>query len=74
MPGSTPDPVTPLWRAAQVFRLLTCLYAFGFQISVNADLARSALGWLLFAVLIAWSAACAVAYVHGFGRTRVWTV
>ena len=49
MPASAPDPATPLWRAAQVFRLLSCLYALGFQIAVNADLERPALGWLLFA-------------------------
>ncbi len=24
-----PDPATPLWRAAQVFRLLSCIYALG---------------------------------------------
>jgi signal transduction histidine kinase len=69
-----PDPATPLWRAAQVFRLLSCLYALGFQISVNADLERPALGWTLFAVLIGWSAACAVAYLHGFGRRPSWVI
>ncbi len=68
MPANAPDPVTPLWRAAQVFRLLSCLYALGFQIAVNDDLDRPAIGWLLFAVLIAWSAACAFAYLEGFGR------
>ena len=26
-----PDPATPPWRAAQVFRLLSCIYALGFQ-------------------------------------------
>jgi signal transduction histidine kinase len=67
-----PDPATPLWRAAQVFRLLSCVYALGFQISVNPDLDRPALGWSLFAVLIAWSATCAVAYLKGFGRRRAW--
>ncbi len=74
MPASAPDPVTPLWRAAQVFRLLSCLYALGFQIAVNADLDRPAIGWLLFAVLIGWSAACAVAYLMGFGRRLAWVV
>jgi signal transduction histidine kinase len=69
-----PDPATPLWRAAQAFRLLSCIYALGFQISVNADLARPALGWSLFAALIAWSAACAVAYLKGFGRRRSWVI
>ena len=74
MPASAPDPATPLWRAAQVFRLLSCLYALGFQIAVNADLDRPAIGWLLFAVLIAWSIACAVAYLKGFGRRLAWVV
>jgi signal transduction histidine kinase len=74
MPASTPDPVTPLWRAAQVFRLLSCLYALGFQVAVNDDLDRPAIGWLLFAVLIAWSIACAVAYLQGFGRRPVWVL
>ncbi|HEV7829717.1 MAG TPA: DUF5931 domain-containing protein, partial [Pseudonocardiaceae bacterium] len=74
MPASTPDPVTPLWRAAQVFRLLSCLYALGFQVAVNDDLDRPAIGWLLFAVLIAWSIACAIAYLQGFGRRPVWVL
>ena len=52
MPASAPDPATPLWRAAQVFRLLSCIYALGFQIAINDDLDRPAIGWLLFAVLI----------------------
>lgn len=66
------DPATPLWRAAQVFRLLSCLYALGFQIAINADLERPALAWALFAVLIGVSAACAVAYLDGFGRRPAW--
>ncbi len=68
----TPDPATPLWRAAQVFRLLSCLYALGFQVAVNAELDRPAIGWALFAVLIGWSAACAAAYLHGYGRRIAW--
>jgi signal transduction histidine kinase len=74
MPASPPDPVSPLWRAAQVFRLLSCLYAFGFQIAVNDDLDRPAIGWLLFAVLTGWSIACAVAYLKGFGRRPAWVL
>ncbi|WP_193047528.1 MacS family sensor histidine kinase [Mycolicibacterium baixiangningiae] len=66
------DPAAPLWRAAQVFRLLSCLYALGFQIAVNDDLDRRAVAWALFAVLMAWSAACAVAYLQGFGRRAGW--
>lgn len=67
-----PDPVTPLWRAAQIFRLLSCLYAVGFQIAINDDLARPVLAGALCAVLIAWSIACAIAYLQGFGRRPAW--
>jgi signal transduction histidine kinase len=68
------DPTAPLWRAAQVFRLLSCLYALGFQIAVNPDLRRPMLGWVLFGVLIAWSVACAIAYLRGFGRRPAWVI
>ncbi len=68
------DPTTPLWRAAQLFRLLSCVYALGFHISVNSDLDHPGLGWTLFAVLLASSAACAVAYLRGFGRRRAWVI
>jgi signal transduction histidine kinase len=73
MPAApSPDPAAPLWRAAQVFRLLSCLYALGFQIAINDDLERPAIGWALFAVLISWSVACAAAYLHGYGRRVAW--
>jgi signal transduction histidine kinase len=69
-----PDPTTPLWRAAQVYRLLSCVYALGFQIAINSDLRHPALGWLLLAVLIGWSVACALAYLRGFGRRPAWVI
>jgi signal transduction histidine kinase len=72
MPASATDPATPLWRAAQVFRLLSCIYALGFQFAINADLDHPAIGWLLFAALIGWSVTCAIAYLQGFGRRRAW--
>lgn len=68
----TPDPATPLWRAAQIFRLLSCMYATGFQIAINGDLDQPAIGWALFAVLIGWSVACAAAYLQGYGRRWFW--
>jgi signal transduction histidine kinase len=74
VPTHGPDPTTPLWRAAQVFRLLSCLYALGFHIAINSDLRHPVTGWLLFAVLIAWSTACAVAYLRGFGRRPAWVI
>lgn len=63
-----PDPATPLWRAAQVFRLLSCIYALGFQLVINPDLDHPLAGWLLFGVLIAVSVLYAIAYLEGFGR------
>lgn len=66
------DPRGPLWRAAQVFRLLSYVYAAGFQVVSNAEFERPLLGWLLFGVLTAWTLACAVAYLRGFGRRRAW--
>jgi signal transduction histidine kinase len=74
MANHGPDPTTPLWRAAQVFRLLSCVYATGFQIAINPDLVRPVLGWVLFAGLIGWSAACAFAYLRGFGRRPAWVL
>ncbi|WP_197379616.1 MacS family sensor histidine kinase [Mycolicibacterium mengxianglii] len=68
------DPCTPLWRAAQVFRLLSYIYATGFQVVSNADFDRPVLGWLLFAGLSGWTLACAVAYLQGFGRRPAWVV
>lgn len=70
----SPDPVTPLWRAAQIFRLLSCLYALGFQIAINDDLTSPVTAGVLCAVLIAWSIACAAAYLHGFGRRPSWVI
>lgn len=69
-----PDPIAPLWRAAQVFRLLSCGYALGFQIAINSDLRHPLVAWLLFGVLIGWSAACAVVYLRGFGRRTAWVI
>ncbi|MEV0670266.1 ATP-binding protein [Mycobacterium sp. NPDC050441] len=69
-----PEPVTPLWRAAQIFRLLSCLYALGFQIAINDDLTRPVLAGVLCAVLIAWSIACGIAYLQGFGRRPSWVI
>lgn len=68
------DPAAPLWRAAQVFRLLSWSYALYFQVSTSSELDRPLLGWVLFGVLTAWSVACGVAYLRGFGRRRAWVV
>lgn len=57
-----------------MYRLLSCVYALGFQIAINSDLRHPALGWLLFAVLTGWSAVCALAYLRGFGRKPAWVI
>lgn len=70
----TPDPSAPLWRAAQVFRLLSYVYAVGFQVVSTGEFDRPLLGWLLFGALSAWTLACAVAYLQGFGRRPAWVL
>lgn len=75
MPVHQPvDPAAPLWRAAQVFRLLSWGYAVYFQASKNAELDRPVLGWVLFGILTVWTLACGVAYLQGFGRRRGWVL
>ena len=68
------DPAAPLWRAAQVFRLFSWVYAGVFFVSKNSELDRPVLGMVLFGVLTVWSVACAAAYLRGFGRNRVWVL
>ncbi|AQA05011.1 sensor histidine kinase [Mycobacterium sp. MS1601] len=68
------DPCGPLWRAAQVFRLLSFVYAVGFQVVSNDELDRPVLGWVLFAVLTAWTLAAAVGYLQGFARRTSWVL
>lgn len=75
MPGqdrSTSDPTAPLWHAAQVFRLLSYLYALGFQVASNTELDRPVLSGVLFAALSVWTLIAAVAYLKGFGRRKAW--
>lgn len=66
------DASAPLWRAAQVFRALSLIYAVGYQISINGQLDRPGLAAALGVVLVAWSVACAIAYLVGFGRNGKW--
>lgn len=68
------DPVGPLWRAAQVFRLLSFLYVLGFQIAVHSDYERIAWSWFLFAVLTVWTGITTVVYLNGSGRRWSWVI
>ncbi|MGB3697845.1 MAG: DUF5931 domain-containing protein [Gordonia sp. (in: high G+C Gram-positive bacteria)] len=67
------DPVGPLWRAAQIFRLVSFVYALGFQIAVNGDLQRPVVVWILFAVMTIANIWWTTGYLAGFGR-RPWFV
>lgn len=67
------DPVGPLWRAAQIFRLVSFLYALGFMVAVNGDLEHPAVAWVLFAVLVVANVWWTTGYLAGFGR-RWWFV
>ena len=66
------DPVAPLWRGAQVLRLLSYLYALGFRIAIDDDLLHPGVAWFLFGVLTVWTLACGVAYYVGVGRNWYW--
>ncbi len=66
------DPVGPLWRGAQIFRLLSYLYALGFQLAINDDLEHRAVAWALFGLLTVWTAVSGVGYFVGFARNRYW--
>ncbi len=66
------DPVGPLWRGAQIFRLLSYLYALGFQLAINDDLEHRAVAWALFGLLTVWTAFSGVGYFIGFARNRYW--
>lgn len=72
--AATADPTTPLWRAAQVFRLLSFGYAVYFQVTRSSELDRPVLAWVLFGLLSAWTLACAAAYLQGFGRRAGWVL
>ncbi len=68
------DPVGPLWRAAQVFRLLSFVYALGFQLAVHNDYERVAWSWFLFAVLTVWTGISTIGYLKGTGRRWSWVI
>lgn len=62
------DPLGPLWRGAQIFRLVSFLYALGFQVAISSDLERPAITWTLFAVLALANVPLTAGYLMGYGR------
>lgn len=68
------DPVGPLWRAAQVFRLLSFVYVLGFQLAVYGDYERIAWSWFFFALLTVWTGITTIVYLTGAGRRWSWVI
>lgn len=60
----------PIWRAAQIFRLATVVYAVGVQITSDGHYERRALSWALIAVLLIWSGVAGTMLAFGW-RSRV---
>nr|WP_309241158.1 DUF5931 domain-containing protein [Nocardia sp. BSTN01] len=58
-PGPTAA-TAPLWRAAQVFRLVTMLYAVGQQFASVSSYQRQPLSWVLIGILVLWSVVSAL--------------
>lgn len=54
-PSPDADPLRPLWRAAQVFRLATLAYAVGILLSIDQRLDHPLLAWSLMAVQTVWT-------------------
>ncbi|AQT82837.1 sensor histidine kinase [Mycolicibacterium litorale] len=63
-----------MWRAAQVFRLLSYAYAVYFQVTRSSELDRPTLSWVLFGALSVWTLVCAAVYLQGFGRRTEWVL
>ncbi|KIQ10892.1 hypothetical protein RU01_19250 [Rhodococcus sp. MEB064] len=51
----------PLWRAAAAFRLVTVVYAVGFQVVVGQEYDSFRLSWFLVLVTVVWSGVAVVA-------------
>ncbi|GAA4755171.1 DUF5931 domain-containing protein [Gordonia alkaliphila] len=67
------DPVGALWRGAQIFRMLGFLYALSFNITINDELSRPAVAWVLFMLLTGVNFLLAAGYLLGPGR-RWWCI
>ncbi|MDJ0394722.1 DUF5931 domain-containing protein [Rhodococcus sp. G-MC3] len=58
------DAVTPLWRASQVFRLITLLYAISYEIASMGYYSNSQLSWLFVALMAVWTGLSASLLSH----------
>ncbi|QNG20323.1 ATP-binding protein [Rhodococcus triatomae] len=66
-PADGPDtaPDAPLWQAAQVFRLITLLYAISYHIASVPFYTHQTLSWVVVAIMAAWSGVSAVLLSRG---------
>lgn len=67
-----PDAVTPLWRASQVFRLVTLVYAVSYQVASMGYYSNVRLSWFFVALMAVWTGVSA-ALLSGASTPR-WKV
>ena len=58
------DPTLPLWRAAVILRVLTLLFALGVLLYHRDEYARPWLGFVMGGVMVAWTVAISLRYLH----------
>lgn len=64
------DPLTPMWRGASAFRVLTFAFVVGVQVMYSAEYVRPALSWVLVGLVAAWTVVTVAAF--SVDRFRVW--
>jgi signal transduction histidine kinase len=64
----SPDPITPLWRGVNAFRVLTWAFACGTVIVQHEHYQREWLAWTLLGVMAVWSVVISLLYLRE--RTR----
>jgi signal transduction histidine kinase len=67
-------PTEPLWRAGQVFRLATLVYAIGYQAYAVSEYVRPTLSWVIVAFMAVWSGVAAVVFSRNGASRRAWVV
>ncbi|WP_137875134.1 DUF5931 domain-containing protein [Rhodococcus sp. Q] len=67
-------PTEPLWRAGQVFRLATLVYAIGYQAHAVSEYVRPTLSWVIVALMAVWSGVAAVVLSRDGAARRWWVV
>lgn len=66
--AASADPDAPLWRAAQVFRLVTVVYAVSSHVSTVKNYTDRPLAWAFIGLLVTWSLLSAYLLSRGVGQ------